>query len=410
MTRFPVLALLSMTQASAQPKHYLSDKVEHFTESVIREMTRQAMQYGAINLAQGFPDFPAPAEIKQAAQDAIAADINQYAITWGAQSLRQAIARQMQEWQGLHVDPEREIVVCCGSTEAMVATLLAVCNKGDEVVVFEPFYENYGPDSILSGAKPRFVKLHPPQTADDEWTFNEIELREAFQHHTKAIILNTPNNPTGKVFSRKELELIRDLCVEYNVLAITDEIYEHILYDGAQHISIARLDGMRERTITINGLSKSYSVTGWRVGWAVAPPAITSAIRKVHDFLTVGAPAPLQEAGAAALSMPAVYYHDLAERYRTRRDRLIPALEKAGFRCFRPRGAYYVMTDITAFGFPDDVEFARHLVQEVGIACVPGSSFYKHRKDGSQQVRFAFCKRPETLDEAARRLEKLRPR
>ncbi len=410
MTRSPVLALLSMTQASAQPEHYLSDKVEHFTESVIREMTRQAMQYGAVNLAQGFPDFPAPAEIKLAAQEAIAADINQYAITWGAQSLRQAIARQMQEWQGLHVDPEREIVVCCGSTEAMVATLLAVCNKGDEVVVFEPFYENYGPDSILSGAKPRFVKLHPPQTADDEWTFNEIELREAFQHHTKAIILNTPNNPTGKVFSRKELELIRDLCVEYNVLAITDEIYEHILYDGTQHISIARLDGMRERTITINGLSKSYSVTGWRVGWAVAPPAITSAIRKVHDFLTVGAPAPLQEAGAAALSMPAVYYHELAERYRTRRDRLIPALEKAGFRCFRPRGAYYVMTDITAFGFPNDIQFARHLVQEVGIACVPGSSFYKHAKDGSQQVRFAFCKRPETLDEAACRLEKLRPR
>jgi aspartate/methionine/tyrosine aminotransferase len=410
MTRSSVLALLSMTPASAHAKHYLSDKVEHFTESVIREMTRQAMQYGAVNLAQGFPDFPAPAEIKKAAQEAIAADINQYAITWGAKSLRDAIARQMQEWQGLHVDPEKEIAVCCGSTEAMIATLLAVCNKGDEVVVFEPFYENYGPDSILSGAKPRFVKLHPPLSADGEWTFSEIELREAFQHHTKAIILNTPNNPTGKVFSRKELELIRDLCVEYNVLAITDEIYEHILYDGAQHISIARLEGMRERSITINGLSKSYSVTGWRVGWAVAPPAITNAIRKVHDFLTVGAPAPLQEAGAAALSMPATYYHELAERYRARRDHLIPALEKAGFRCFRPRGAYYVMTDISAFDFPNDVEFARYLVQEIGIACVPGSSFYKHPHDGSQQVRFAFCKRPETLDEAARRLEKLRSR
>jgi L-glutamine---4-(methylsulfanyl)-2-oxobutanoate aminotransferase len=410
MTRSPVLALLSMTKASAQLKHYLSDKVEHFTESVIREMTRQAMQYDAVNLAQGFPDFPAPAEIKQAAQDAIAADVNQYAITWGAKSLRNAIARQMREWQGLHVDPEKEIVVCCGSTEAMIATLLAVCNKGDEVVVFEPFYENYGPDSILSGAKPRFVKLHPPQTADSEWTFNEIELREAFQHHTKAIILNTPNNPTGKVFSRKELELIRDLCVEYNVLAITDEIYEHILYDGAQHISIARLDGMRERTITINGLSKSYSVTGWRVGWAVAPAAIINAIRKVHDFLTVGAPAPLQEAGAAALSLPATYYRDLAEKYRTRRDHLIPALEKAGFRCYRPRGAYYVMTDISRFGFKSDVEFTRYLVQEIGIACVPGSSFYQHPKDGSQQVRFAFCKKPETLDEAARRLETIRPR
>ena len=402
-----------MTLTSPLPKHFLSDKVEHFTESVIREMTRQAMQHGAVNLAQGFPDFPAPEEIKRAAQQAISDDVNQYAITWGAKNLRNAIARQMKASQGIEVDPEREIVVCCGSTEAMIATLLAICNKGDEVVVFEPFYENYGPDSILSGAKPRFVSLRPPQTADDEWTFDPQELREAFQHpsgqhQTKAIILNTPNNPTGKVFTRKELELIRDLCVEYNVLAITDEIYEHILYDGAKHISIASLDGMRERTITINGLSKSYSVTGWRVGWAVAPPAVTNAIRKVHDFLTVGAPAPLQEAGAAALSLPASYYSDLAERYRTRRDHLIPALERAGFKCYRPRGAYYVMTDIGAFGFRSDVEFAAHLVKDIGIACVPGSSFYKHAKDGAQQVRFAFCKKPGTLDEAGRRLEKLK--
>jgi len=396
-----------MAQVSAYPKHFLSDRVAHFTESVIREMTRQAMQYNAINLAQGFPDFSAPEEIKRAAQQAISDNHNQYAITWGAKSLRNAIARQMKEFQGIEVDPEREVVVCCGSTEAMIATLLAVCNKGDEVVVFEPFYENYGPDSILSGAKPRFVSLRPPQSSNEEWTFDEQELRDAFQHHTKAIILNTPNNPTGKVFSRKELELIRDLCVEYNVLAITDEIYEHIIYDGAQHISIAKLDGMRERTVTINGLSKSYSVTGWRVGWAVAPPEITNAVRKVHDFLTVGAPAPLQEAGAAALGLPASYYLDLAEKYRTRRDHLIPALEKAGFRCYRPRGAYYVMTDISAFGFENDVEFAQHLVKEIGIACVPGSSFYKHPKDGANQVRFAFCKRPETLDEAARRLQKL---
>jgi aminotransferase len=399
-----------MAQVSTLHKHFLSEKVEHFTESVIREMTRQAMQYGAVNLAQGFPDFAAPAEIKKAAQDAIAADVNQYAITWGAKNLRNAIARQMQEWRGLTVDPEREIVVCCGSTETIVATLLAVCNKGDEVIVFEPFYENYGPDSIISGAKPRFVSLRPPQDPGGEWTFDAQELREAFQHHTKAIILNTPNNPTGKVFTRRELELIRDLCVEYNVLAITDEIYDHILYDGAQHISIASLEGMRERTITINGLSKSYSVTGWRVGWAVAPPAITNAIRKVHDFLTVGAPAPLQEAGAAALSLPPSYYQQLAERYRKGRDQLIPALEKAGFVCYRPRGAYYVMTDISAFGANNDVEFASYLVREIGIACVPGSSFYKHPKDGSQQVRFAFCKKPETLTEAERRLEKLRSR
>jgi len=412
-----------MTLASPLPKHFLSDKVEHFSESVIRDMTRQAALHGAINLAQGFPDFSAPEEIKRAAQQAISDDVNQYAITWGAKNLRHAIARQMKEWQGLDIDPEREIVVCCGSTEAMIATLLAVCNKGDEVVVFEPFYENYGPDSILSGAKPRFVSLRPPHgtgatavapssdaiavSSDSEWMFDPQELREAVQHHTKAIILNTPNNPTGKVFTRKELELIRDLCVEYNVLAITDEIYEHILYDGAEHISIASLEGMRERTITINGLSKSYSVAGWRVGWAVAPPAITNAIRKVHDFLTVGAPAPLQEAGAMALSLPASYYRELAERYRTRRDHLIPALEKAGFRCYRPRGAYYVMTDISAFGFKNDVEFAAYLVKDVGIACVPGSSFYKHPKDGAHQVRFAFCKKPETLDEAGRRLEKL---
>jgi aspartate/methionine/tyrosine aminotransferase len=399
-----------MADVVIQPKHFLSDKVEHFTESVIREMTRQAMLHGAVNLAQGFPDFPAPSEIKRAAQEAIAADVNQYAITWGAKNLRNAIARQMQEWQGIAVDPETQITVCCGSTEAMISTLLAVCNKGDEVVVFEPFYENYGPDSVLSGAKPVFVKLHPPTTTDGEWTFDERELRAAFHHQTKAIILNTPNNPTGKVFTRAELELIRDLCVEFNVLAITDEIYEHILYDGTQHISMASLEGMSDRTVTINGLSKSYSVTGWRVGWAVAPPTITNAIRKVHDFLTVGAPAPLQEAGAAALGLPRAYYENLAKGYKARRDRLMPALMEAGFRCFRPRGAYYVMTDIDAFGFADDVTFTKYLVKEIGVAAVPGSSFYNDPRDGAKQVRFAFCKRDATLDEAGRRLGKLRER
>ena len=397
-----------MADVAARAKSLLSGKVEHFTESVIREMTRQAMLYGAVNLAQGFPDFPAPREIKEAAQEAIAGDVNQYAITWGAKNLRTAIAWQMQEAQRIAVDPETQVTVCCGSTEAMISTLLAVCNAGDEVVIFEPFYENYGPDSILSGAKQRFVKLRPPATADGEWTFDERELRAAFHEHTKAIILNTPNNPTGKVFTRAELELIRDLCVEFNVLAITDEIYEHILYDGAQHISIASLDGMGERTVTINGLSKSYSVTGWRVGWTVAPPTITNAIRKVHDFLTVGAPAPLQEAGVAALAMPASYYLTLAEGYRARRDRLMPALAEAGFRCFRPRGAYYVMTDIGTFGFEDDVKFTKYLVKEIGVAAVPGSSFYNDPRDGARQVRFAFCKREETLDEAARRLRRLR--
>ena len=397
-----------MADVVLQPKHFLSDKVEHFTESVIREMTRQAMVHGAVNLAQGFPDFPAPAEIKRAAQEAVAADVNQYAITWGAKNLRNAIARQMQERQGIAVDPETQITVCCGSTEAMISTLLAVCNKGDEVVIFEPFYENYGPDSVLSGAKPVFVKLRPPKTGNDEWTFDERELRAAFHGQTKAIILNTPNNPTGKVFTRAELELIRDLCVEFNVLAITDEIYEHILYDGTQHISMASLEGMSERTVTINGLSKSYSVTGWRVGWAVGPPAITNAIRKVHDFLTVGAPAPLQEAGAAALGLPRAYYENLATGYCARRDRLIPALTEAGFWCFRPRGAYYVMTDISAFGFADDVAFTKYLVKEVGVAAVPGSSFYNDPRDGAKQVRFAFCKKDATLDEAGKRLRKLR--
>jgi len=373
-------------------------------------MTRQAMLYDAVNLAQGFPDFSAPAEIKVAAQQAVAGDINQYAITWGAKNLRNAIARQMGVWQGLTVDPEKEITVCCGSTEAMIATLLAVSNAGDEVIVFEPFYENYGPDAVLSGARPSFVKLRPPSDDGGEWTFDEKELRRAFDKHTKAIILNTPNNPTGKVFTRAELGLIRDLCVEFDVLAITDEIYEHILYDGTEHISMASLDGMGERTVTINGMSKTYSVTGWRVGWAVAAEKITNAIRKVHDFLTVGAPAPLQEAGAAALGFSAEYYAKLAAGYRSRRDHLMPALTAAGFKCFRPRGAYYVMTDISAFGFQDDVSFAKYLVEDIGVATVPGSSFYNNPRDGAQQVRFAFCKKPETLDEAARRLTRLRRR
>src|SRR5215469_7168920 len=398
-----------MSETAVSSKHFLSDKVAHFTESVIREMTRQAMLHNAINLAQGFPDFPAHPEIKRAAQAAIEADVNQYAITWGAKSMRGAIARQMQAWQGIPVDPETQVTVCCGSTEAMISTLLAICNAGDEVVIFEPYYENYGPDSILSGAKPRFVKLRPPSQPNGEWTFDAHELRSAFHKHTKAIIVNTPNKRTGKVFARAELELIRDLCVEFDVLASTDEIYEHILYAGTKHISIASLPGMEERTITINGMSKTYSVTGWRVGWTIAPPTIADAIRKVHDFLTVGAPAPLQEAGAAALSLPQSYYTDLAEGYRKRRDRLIPALEEAGFRCFRPRGAYYVMTDISKFGFADDVTFTKHLVSKVGVAAVPGSSFYRDPRDGAQQVRFAFCKKDATLDEAANRLRSVRP-
>jgi len=381
----------------------LSEKAGQFTESVIREMTRLALAHNAVNLSQGFPDFGAPEEIKAAARDAITRDINQYAITWGAKSLRNAIADKFQRTQGIAIDPEREITVCCGSTEAMMAAMMAIINPGDEVVVFEPFYENYGPDAILSGASPRFVRLRAP-----DWSFDADELARAFSNKTKAIILNTPNNPTGKVFSRAEMETIRDLCVRHNSFLITDEIYEHMLYDGAAHISAATIEGLRERTITINALSKTYSVTGWRVGWAIAPPEVSSAIRKVHDFLTVGAAAPLQEAGAIALHSPESYYTQLASDYLERRNRLLGILSDAGFKCFTPRGAYYIMTDISAFGFANDVEFARYLVKEIGVASVPGSSFYHNPADGVQQLRFTFCKKEATLAEASRRLAKLR--
>jgi aspartate/methionine/tyrosine aminotransferase len=386
-----------------QQRQMTSSRAESFTESVIRGMTRLALQYNAVNLAQGFPDFAAPEEIKRAAQDAIAADVNQYAITWGTPNLRNAIAGKYSKTLGRSLDPEREITVCCGSTEAMIATLLAVINPGDEVVVFEPFYENYGPDAILSGATPRFVKLRPPS-----WSFDPDELAAAFGPRTKAIILNTPNNPSGHVFTRPELEAIRDLCLRWNTLAITDEIYEHIIYDDAEHISIASLDGMAERTVTINGLSKTYSVTGWRVGWTIAPPHLTNAIRKVHDFLTVGAAAPLQEAGAMALQMPSTYYDELKAKYTARRNRLYDALQGAGLDVFKPQGAYYIMADIGTFGFESDVAFARHLVETVGVAPVPGSSFYNNPRDGAGLIRFVFCKKDQTLDEAARRLSTIR--
>jgi aspartate/methionine/tyrosine aminotransferase len=381
----------------------VSEKASQFTESVIREMTRLAMQFDAMNLAQGFPDFPAPPEVKEAAIAAIRADINQYAITWGAREFRCAIASRFLKDTGLEIDPEREITVTCGATEAMIASLLAVADASDEVIVFEPFYENYGPDAIICGATPRFVPLDPPH-----WNFDPDRLRKTFNARTRAIILNTPNNPTGKVFTREELEVIAGLCHEWGAYAITDEIYQYMTYDGCRHISMVTLPGMRERTITINGLSKTYSVTGWRVGTIVAPPEVSDAIRKMHDFLTVGAPAPLQEAGTVALGLPDDYYKRLALDYQARRDRILPGLEAAGFRCFKPRGAYYIMTDISGCGFPDDVTFVRHLIEKVGVAAVPGSSFYSDPGRGRQQVRFCFSKRDETLDEAVRRLSRLR--
>ena len=398
-----------MNTLAPAPRRHVSEKASRFTESVIREMTRQALRYGAINLAQGFPDFAAPEPIKWAAMDAIERDVNQYAITWGARDFREALARKTAWYLGLEVDPEREITVTCGSTEGMISALLATVNPGEEVVIFEPFYENYAPDAILSGARPVYVRLHAPT-----WSFDPDELRRAFTARTRAIVLCNPNNPVGKVFTREEMEFIAGLCREHDVLCLTDEIYEHILYtraDGspAEHICMAQLEGMRERTVVVNSMSKTYSVTGWRVGYCIAPPEITGAIRKVHDFLTVGAAAPLQAAGAFALALPPEYYDTLRAEYQARRDLFLPAVEQAGFGVTRPEGAYYVMCDISRFGFDNDVDFAMHLVRDIGVSCVPGSSFYSNPADGARQIRFCFCKKDETLLGAVERLGKLNP-
>jgi aminotransferase len=374
-----------------------SEKAARFTESVIREMSRVCAREGGLNLAQGFPDFPAPLPMKSAAKRAIDADLNQYAVTWGAPALRSAIAERASRELGFALDPEREVTVCCGATESMIAAMLASLDPLDEVIVFEPFYENYGPDCVLAGAVPRFVRLSGP-----DWTFDPAELERAFGPRTRGIVVNTPHNPTGKVFTRAELEVVAELCRARDVLAFTDEIYEHILYDDARHVSLATLEGMRERTITISGLSKTWSATGWRIGWCIASAERSAAIRKVHDFLTVGAPAPLQEAAAEALAFGPSYFSELRRSYAERRDLMLAALRDCELPHVVPEGAYYVMADIgsrLATG-QDDVGFARALVRDGGVATVPGSSFFGDPRHGRHLVRFCFAKRLETLERA----------
>ena len=385
----------------------IASRTERFTESVIREMTRMIMEHhprDGINLAQGFPDFPAPDGIKQAAVEAILADQNQYAITWGTQPLRRAIAEKTRRYNGIEADPETEITVTCGATEAMMATMIATVDPGDEVIVFEPFYENYGPDAAMAGATPVFVPLEPP-----DYRFDPVRLRAAFSPKTRAIVLNTPNNPTGRAFTREELQQIADLCIEFDVLAITDEIYEHILYDGNRHISLATLPGMAARTVTISGASKTFSVTGWRIGYVIARAPFSEGIRRAHDFLTVGAPAPLQAAAAVALGWGEEYYSRLAADYQERRDILLEGLERAGFRCSVPQGAYYIMADFSQLSSEDDAAFAIRLTRDVGVAPVPASSFYAAGSSlGKSSVRFTFCKTPDLLRQASERLLALR--
>ena len=385
----------------------VSLKAQSFTESVIREMTRLNLAlHGpqkAVNFAQGFPDFDPDPRILDAAARALREGYNQYATTWGAPLLRQAIARKQSAAWGRSVDPETEITVSCGATEAMIAAMLAAVDPGDEVIVFEPFYENYGPDCVISGAVPRYVPLRPP-----DWAFDPDELRDAFNDRTRAIVVNTPHNPTGKVYSQAELNLIARLCQEHEAIAITDEIYERLVYSG-RHISIATLPGMAERTITISGASKTYSVTGWRIGWLIAPPSLTAAIRKVHDFLTVGAAHPLQIAVAEALEFPPSFYVELLGDYQERRDAIVAGLQECGFTASSPDGAYYVMAGIEAFGADDDVAFARRLIEEVAVATVPASSFYHERSLGRGHIRFSFPKKLDTIERGLAALRTMRP-
>ncbi len=394
---------------SPELRRIVSQKASTFTESVIREMSRMAAKYKSVNLAQGMPDFPCPQDLKEAACAAINDDINQYAITWGDKPFRDAISAKNESYLGVNYDPETEITVTCGATEGMMATMLALVDPDDEVIVFEPYYENYGPDAILAGAKPRYVCLRPPN-----WEFDENELENAFNKNTRALVLNTPHNPTGKVFSRQELEIIARLCQKHGVYVFTDEPYEHILFDGAKHVAMASLPAMKDLTVTVNSLSKTYSITGWRLGTVCAPEQLTTAIRKVHDFLTVGAAAPLQRAGAFAMSLPESYYSELANSYQIRRDSMLEILDQVGIPYFKPFGAYYVFCDISKFAFDNDVKYTEFLVKDVGVAVVPGSSFFRPGDRGKNYIRFCFAKKAETLAMAKEKLlalpEKLKSR
>ena len=382
----------------------VSQKVVTFTESVIREMTRLALDHDAINLAQGFPNFPAPQSIKDAACQAIEDDINQYAITWGAPGLRRAVAEKYKAFYDWEMDSEREITVACGSTESMISSILGLVDPGDRILVFEPFYENYGPDATIAGASPVYVPLDPSQN----WAFDFHQLEQKIRdNRIRALILNSPNNPSGKVFTPEELTKLSELAQSYDFYVITDEIYEHIVYDGGSHHPIALFPGMRDRTITISGLSKTFSITGWRIGYIIAPPDLTDAIRKIHDFLTVGAAAPLQEAGSMALRMGKEYYQQLASDYQERRDYFVRVLKEIGFKLWKPAGAYYVMVDISPLTDMDDLTFVDSLIREYGVAAVPGSSFYHRPELGRQLIRFAFCKTLDVLEDAAERLVKL---
>lgn len=379
----------------------ISRRLENFTDSVIRRMTRIALSCDAVNLSQGFPDFDPPEELVKALQKAAQEGPHQYEITWGSKKFREALAQKQSKYMGMPIDPERQIVVTCGSTEAMMVAMLTVCNPGDKVIIFSPFYENYGADSILSGAEPIYVPLHPP-----EFNFDPEELRRAFQQRPKALVLCNPSNPTGKVFTIDELKYIAELAEEYDTFVITDEVYEHIVFEPHEHIYFASLPGMAERTISCSSLSKTYSITGWRLGYIISSPYIIDNARKVHDFLTVGAAAPLQEAALAGLTMPDSYYDELRGIYTEKRDIFLKGLDEAGLKYTTPQGAYYVMVDISEFTSGSDLEFCEWLAKEVGVAAVPGSSFFK--EDVNHLIRFHFAKKTETLLEAVARLKTIR--